>query len=271
MCVTFLNRDFALTDDPSPGFQQTRARSPRSFRTGARESFGVPALVLGASFLGFGALARGADIALGTALVSVPLIWALPGQVVMVEMYATGAQALAIIIAVSLSGARFLPMTLALMPLMREGSATQPAGPKRWLLFLAGQFVAITGWAAAMKRFPEMDPVDRLPYFAGFTLVLVTSASSATVIGYLLAASVPEPVTLGLIFVNPIYFMMVFVADVRRRPFVLALIIGALSGPMIYQVTPEWSLLATGLIAGSVAFAADLVISRMRRAGEREE
>ena len=41
---------------------------------------------MAASFLGFGALLRSVDFGLVPGLATIPLIWALPGQVVFVEL-----------------------------------------------------------------------------------------------------------------------------------------------------------------------------------------
>ena len=68
----------------------------------------------------------------------------------------------------------------------------------------------------------------------------------------------PLYVTLGLVFLNPIYFMLVFAADARRRARLLALVLGAVAGPSLYLVATDWSLLLTGLSAGSLAFFGDL-------------
>ncbi|HEY9548343.1 MAG TPA: branched-chain amino acid ABC transporter permease, partial [Kiloniellaceae bacterium] len=56
------------------------------------------------------------------------------------------------------------------------------------------------------------------------------------------------------------YFMLVFVADARHRARVLALVAGALTGPPLHLLSPDWGLLLTGLVAGSLAFAADLAL-----------
>ena len=49
-------------------------------------------------------------------MASTAVIWALPGQIVFVEMHTLGAPLVATLLAVMLSSARFLPMTLLLMP-----------------------------------------------------------------------------------------------------------------------------------------------------------
>src|SRR5690606_36516931 len=83
-----------------------------ALRTGAREALGVPAAVLGAGFLGYGSLAADAGYSIWMTLAATFAIWALPGQLVLMEMHAGGAAAMATVLAVSLSAARFLPMTL---------------------------------------------------------------------------------------------------------------------------------------------------------------
>ncbi len=218
---------------------------------GAREAFGVPAIVLGASFLGFGALVREAGLSPWHGLLSTALGWALPGQVAMVELYAAGASLVAILAAVAVTNARLLPMTVSLMPLLRA------PGRGRGALYLAAYFVAVTGWAAAMRQAPLLPAPARLPYFLGFVLVICSSSLVATAGGYYLAAAVPPEITLGLVFLNPIYFMLVFAADARRRARVLAQVLGALAGPALYLVATDWSLLLTGLLAGSLAFFGD--------------
>ena len=87
---------------------------------GAREAAGVPAAVLAAGYLGFGALAAGHGLPRGYSVAATLSIWALPGQLILVEATALGAPFVAVVLTVALSSARFLPMTLVLMPLMRD-------------------------------------------------------------------------------------------------------------------------------------------------------
>jgi predicted branched-subunit amino acid permease len=77
---------------------------------------------------------------------------------------------------------------------------------------------------------------------------------------------VPHPVTLGLVFLNPIYFLLLFAADLASRPRLMALGFGAALGPVLHLITPDWGLLLCGLIAGSLAFALDRARARRRNA-----
>ncbi|WP_299621699.1 AzlC family ABC transporter permease [Pelagibius sp.] len=224
--------------------------------TGMRHSLGVPALVLGSSYVGFGSLIQGADLAVWHGLFSTFTGWALPGQIILVELYSLGASILVVSAAVAMTNARLLPMTVALMPFLRA------PGTPRWRYYLFAHFIAVTGWAAAMRHCPQLPEPQRLPYFAGFAATLWAMCLGATALGFYLADLLPGYITLGLVFLNPIYFMLVFVADARHRARILALAVGAVCGPLLHLVSADWGLLLTGLLAGSLAFFADRLWSR---------
>ena len=219
-----------------------------AFRGGLREAAGAPALAIGASFLGFGALVRESGLTLWHGLISTATTWALPGQVAMVELYAVGAGLMAIALAVGASATRLLPMVMTLLPLMR-----QPGVPQRHYLLWV-HFIALTGWAVTMRVGPSLPPALRLPFFQGFTLVLWATTLLATAIGYLLPEVLPEAVTLSLVFLTPLYFTVLFLEDLRGHRKVLSLALGALFGPLLFLLSPDWSLMLTGLLGGSLAF-----------------
>ena len=116
--------------------------------------------------------------------------------------------------------------------------------------------MAVTGWVATMRRAPSLPPDQRLAYLLGFSGTLWVTTMACTLAGFLLADSVPPYVTLGLVFLNPIYFMLVLSADLKNRRRMLALVFGAAGGPPFHLLTPEWGLLITGVVAGTLAFVA---------------
>ena len=161
-----------------------------------------------ASYVGFGSLVRESGIGLGLGLFSTLSAWALPGQVVLVELYGVGASLLVICLAVALTNARLMPMVITLMPLVHD-----PAVP-RWRYYLYSHLVAVTAWAFSMRRCPDMARPLRLPYFVGFAVSLWIASLIGTAAGFLLADSVPRSITLGLVFLNPDLLH----ADLRDRP-----------------------------------------------------
>lgn len=223
--------------------------SPRAAAlAGLRDTVGAPALVLAATYLGFGSLVRAVDQSLLVGLVSTVTAWAIPGQIAVMELYALGAPLLAIAVTVGATNMRLLPMVLALFPGLRD---------TRWprlAYFAAAHVVAITGWVQAMQRCPTLPSAERLPYFAAFSGTLWVMTMAMTAIGWSLADTVPPVVSLGLVFLNPIYFLLILSADLKDASRRLAMILGAIAGPAFYVVDPEWGLPAAGLIAGTAAF-----------------
>ncbi|MGH6883080.1 MAG: AzlC family ABC transporter permease [Hypericibacter sp.] len=227
-----------------------------AFLGGMRESASTPALVLGASFLGFGSLCRQSGWTLPMSLFSTTTGWALPGQITLIELYGVGASAAAILLAVWLSGLRLLPMTLSLMPFLRH------PGTPRWRYYLAAHFIAITGWANGMQRCPVLSSDQRLPFFMGFGLVLWSFSLVATATGFFMVTWLPPTVGLGLLFLTPVYFLLVFSVDLAQRTRALPLILGAITGPLFHLLSPDWSLLLTGLVAGTVGFLLEKPLAR---------
>lgn len=222
--------------------------SHAAWRAGAREALGAPSWLLGIGFVGFGSLAQSLGFSILHAALSTVTIWALPGQLILVEMHTGGAPFVAILLGVVFSSSRFLPLTVTLMPQMRS------PGVPVWRYYAASQFVAMSSWAAAMRRFPDQDRPSRMSYFMGFAVTMWGVALLCTLAGYVLAGSLPGPVRLAFVFANPLYFVLILTADLRTRMAALSLALGAVAGPLFHLVLPSWSVIAGGLAGGTAAF-----------------
>lgn len=219
-----------------------------AFSGGARVSAGAPSAVLAAGYLGFAALAKAGQFPLWAALISVTTVWALPGQLLMVEMSLAGAAPLLIVIAVALTAMRFLPMTVSFLPLVRE-----PQRPA-WQFYLAAHLLAMTNWAPCMRRVPELPPAQRMPYFLGFAITNWVMCIAAVLAGYVLVDSFPPLVNRGLVLTSPLYFVLVLSDEYRNRLAFASILCGAVAGPLLYTVTPQWSILLAGLGGGTAAY-----------------
>ena len=199
--------------------------------------------------VGFGAMGRthGFD-AWMTGLTSL-LMFALPGQVVMLEMFISGSSLLAIGFAVTLTSTRFVTMVVTLFPQLHR-RARNP------LLYLWVHMLAMTAWAVSMREFPRMRPQHRLNYFIGLALPCWLISPLGTVLGYFVAGWVPTPVTLALVFINPLFFLLTF-TDVKPWGNRLAIGLGCLLGPLFFMWDADSSLLLTGLVGGTVAYLID--------------
>lgn len=217
---------------------------------GFRVAFSVPGLVLFATSIGFGALARDLDVTLIETLTLAAVMYATPAQVVMIDQLARGAALLAVAFSVTLTAVRLLPMTVTLMPLVRDG--TRPL----WMHLVAVHFCAITAWIEGHRRLPHLPAHVRLPFFIGlgFGLVMMTMTGSAA--GHILAATLPPALSAALLFATPLYFLLSLIGNARVLADQLAVALGAALGPALYILVPGLDLFLAGVVGGTLAHVA---------------
>jgi predicted branched-subunit amino acid permease len=215
---------------------------------GARVALGVPSAVLAAGYLGFAALAKAGQFPLWAALLSTATVWALPGQLVMIEMHNAGALPTLIVIAVTFTAMRFLPMTVSFMPLLREPRQ------RAWHAYFAAHVLAMTNWALSIGPVRKLPMEQRLPYFVGFAATTWIACIVATAVGYFLAGAFSPLVNHGLVLISPLYFVLILSGEYRNRIGIASLAFGALAGPLLFRVAPEWSVMLGGLIGGTAAY-----------------
>jgi predicted branched-subunit amino acid permease len=232
------------------------ANRRQAFWRGFVQSLGAPAFVLFAGMVGFGAMGQTNGINAWFTGATSFFMFALPGQVVLLEMLISGSSLLAIVFAVTLTSARFVTMVVTLFPQMHWRDRNNG-------LFIWVHLLAMTSWAMSMRDFPRMSPRFRLAYFIGLGLPCWLIAMPGTVLGYLLAGWVPAYITLGLIFINPLFFLLTFI-EVKPWANRMAIVMGCLMGPAFYLWDANSSLLTTGLVAGSLAYAIDRLWIRGR-------
>jgi predicted branched-subunit amino acid permease len=150
---------------------------------GAHDALGVPAAVVGAGFIGYGSLGAEYGYSIPQLVVATAAIWALPGQLILMELHAVGAPVTAIVAAVMLSSSRFLPMTMSLTPVLRDARY----GPG--VMCPAAQLLSLTTWTWAMQRCPHLARGLRLPYYAGFGLACVVVSALCAGAAVLIALS----------------------------------------------------------------------------------
>ncbi len=226
-----------------------------AIRAGAHAAALAPALVLGASYVGFGSYVGAHGLGLDFALFNTFTAWALPGQLAATELYLAGSGLLAVALAVALANMRLAPMTVVMMPVVHV------AGRAAWRSYAAAFFVAVTCWAMTMMTAPRLARADRLSWFIGCSLTLWSASLAGTAVGFYAAEYLPRPLTLALVFLNPLYFMLLFLQDLRDRARLYALVSGAALGVPFHLLTPEWGLLFAGLAGGTAAAA----LARRRR------
>jgi len=244
---------------PEPGPSETG-----SFRRGLAAGISVPPLMVFVAMIGFGSLAKSQGIGIVATIISAVGIYGLPGQVAMIELYATGASLMAITVGVSMANMRFLPMSIALMP-----HFAPTGGLYRWRYLLI-QLMSINSWSYFIPRSSSLKPDDRLGFFSGFGTMCFCGGLAGSVLGWLLAGTMSWKITATLVFLNPAYFIFLFCSN-RNRNILLSLFFGAVLGPILFQLSPDWSLPLCGLVAGTLGFVVSRKLEVKRSAGKDHE
>lgn len=229
-----------------------------AFRLGFVEAIGLPAPMLMVSMIGFGSLCHETGFSLLKALITTASVWALPGQIAYVEMLTAGSPAFALLFAVALANARFLPMVATFMPYLRPGLRGRLAE------FGLAHFVTANSWIFVIRRSPDLEPARRWAYFFGFAIACLILGFVGTALGFVLAGVVAKTVTQALVFLNPIYFLLLFL-DTPARSTLLAIVLGAIGGPLLTRLSPDWGLLGAGLLCGTLGFLIDRGLKGARR------
>ena len=231
---------------------ETKSETPTAlsaFLAGLRASFlSVFVFVLVGTYVGIAALAQDYGFSLAWVMASTVLVWAGPSQVILISALGGGATLLETAIAVGLSCVRFLPMVVALLPLMR--------GPKTRThdLLLPAHFTAASMWVESFRLLPGVPPERRVSYCNGLGVGFMLCALAGCVIGYFLTASLPPLLTAAMLFLTPMSFLISTARNARSLADRLALALGLAILPLLVLAGIGLDLMWTGIIAGTIAY-----------------
>jgi len=220
-----------------------------TFLAGLRAAFtSVFMFVLVGTYVGIAALAHDYGFSLAWVMTSTVLVWAGPSQVIMISALGAGATLLETAIAVGLSCVRFLPMVVALLPLMR--------GPKTRThdLLLPAHFTAASMWVESFRLLPAIPPERRVAYCNGLGIGFMLCAHVGCVIGYFLTASLPPLLTAATLFLTPMSFLVSTARNARSLADRVALALGLIICPLLVYADIGLDLMWTGIIAGTAAY-----------------
>jgi predicted branched-subunit amino acid permease len=230
-----------------------------AFFAGMRASYlSVFVFVLVGTYIGIAALAQDYGFSLTWVMASTVLVWAGPSQVIMISALGAGATLAETAIAVTLSCVRFLPMVVALLPLMR--------GPKTRThdLLLPAHFTAASMWVESFRLLPAVPPERRVAYCNGLGVGFMSCGLLGCIIGYLLTASLPPLLTAAMLFLTPMSFLVSTARNARSLPDRLALALGLIICPLLVYAEIGLDLMWTGIIAGTVAYGVHRLRGHLR-------
>ena len=207
-----------------------------------------PAIALGCCFIAIGALLKNIGFNIQESIFSTLLTYALPGSLVMAESLLVGGSLVNIFLAVWLVNARLYPMTVSLMPLLMHKS--QP----RWKYYLSCHFIAVSAWLIMKNNYQTIKKENRIDFWIGIGTATWSVAIIGTIVGFLVSDYLNKDMMIGLAIVNPVYFTCMLVGAMRKIQIFFSVVLGIILGPLFFFITPEWSILFGGFIAGTIAF-----------------
>lgn len=219
-----------------------------ALRHGLRVALTTPGVVLFFTSIGFGSLARDLGFTFGHAIFLSAVFYALPAQVLLIDQIARGAALASVALAVSLTAVRLLPMTITLLPLIRDQRGFRP------IHILAGHIMAISVWLEGSRRLPTLPQHLRLAHFFGIGGGMFCSTCLGTVAGYLISGVLPQTLLAALLFMTPVYFLLSLAVGARLTMDWLAIGIGVTLGPLLFRLMPGPDLMVTGLVGGTIAY-----------------
>jgi predicted branched-subunit amino acid permease len=220
-----------------------------AFFAGMRASFqSVFVLVLFGTYVGISALGHDYGFSLPWIMVSTVLVWAGPSQVIMISALGAGGTLLETAVAVTLSCVRFLPMVVALLPLMR-GPQTRTRD-----LLLPAHFTAASMWVESFRLLPGIPREHRVAYCNGLGIGFMLSGQVGSLIGYFLTASLPPLLTAATLFLTPLSFLISTARNASSLADRLALALGLIICPLLVYWEIGLDLMWTGILAGTAAY-----------------
>ena len=169
-------------------------------RRGALDALALPALALGCTMLGFGAIAREAGFDFWMTTFTTLSVWGMPGQIAFVGLYATGSSMFLMVIAVALANMRMMLMVISGANMLNLKEYNLPFYQR----LLIVHFMAITNWSQLSYKQSVYQPSQLLTYYKGFSTVVFFCGMTGTMAGFFLDELLPHHI-LRLVFISLLF------------------------------------------------------------------
>ncbi len=226
---------------------------PTLWQRSLKDTCGSPGMSLAIVFLAFGASLRSAGLDFFQSLAMNVLVYAVPGQLVALNGILTGLSIASTVLLVAIINIRLLPMSFSLSHHLKHSNPSPP------LYYFAAYFVAVTGWMNFFTNYRSIAPKDAFSYFMYTCFFLWCAAMAGFLLGYHLVDFIPNELFVGLLLVNPLYFLMVIASHGRDdRYLAIAVVGGCIFFLPFVSVSGNLAILFAGLTGGGLAFATRL-------------
>ena len=241
-----------LTDiSPSDSVGVSPVVSPRQARiAGVLDAANVPGIALGSTMMGFAAIARESGFDFWMTLITSLSVWGMPGQVAFVSLYATGASIFMMFVAVALANMRMMLMVISGADILRLKEANLPL----WKRIVMMHLLAITSWAQISYKQKDYAPETLRLYYMAFSVTIFAFGMAGTSIGYFLNDVMPPEILRLVIFITPIYILLLLM-NAQQTINRMAAALGGAVCSFLYMFAGDWAILLSGLVGGSAALA----------------
>ena len=219
----------------------------------------VPACALGTSLVSYGALLAASGFEFSFAVMTTVLVYALPGQLVFIEVLLSGAGAgpVPAMVAVAASSSRLTILTALSSPWFSAVSGW------RWWRYYIAHLMAVTSWMTLAAHVDAVPPAARIRYFLIVGTGLWLTSGSCTALGYILADFLSPAMLASFLIFNPCYFAILTVsASLKETRIAAPVCVGALFALLFQDLSADLVLPLAGLVGGSVSFFAFLAVDR---------
>lgn len=208
---------------------------------------GLPALGVGGALVGYGVMAREAGLDVVLTLLSVATIWAMPVLMGFAALISSAASPILAFITLLAIAFRNMPMAVSAIPMIRDKPGF------RWSHIVMAQLLSPTAWVQITVVGRGLDPHDRMPYYVGFSLVLLSSSVFGAWLGHSHTQGLDPAVGLTLLFLTPLFVTMTMATSPKLTSR-MAMVTGGIGVPVLMEWHSEWGLIVGGLVFGTLGY-----------------
>ncbi len=212
------------------------------------EAARLPAFALGATMVGYGAIAREAGLDGWMTVAATIAVFGMPGQVAMITAVSVGAPFLVIFFAVAMANMRMLLIVVSANEMLQMRQQKIPF----WLQLSLFHIMAISTWVQMGYVRDRYSAPELLNFVIGFALTIAVFAVTGSALGYFAADVIPPEILRVMIFVTPVYLLLLLI-NARQLGNRLAVVAGGLFCPLLYPLFGSWAILLAGLAGGTAA------------------
>jgi predicted branched-subunit amino acid permease len=215
---------------------------------GILDAIKVPGFALGATMVGFATIAKEAGFDLLMVVSTTALVWGMPGQVAFATLYASGASLFFIFIAVFLANMRMMLMVISGFGMLNVNFHRLVL----WKRLVLMQFMAITSWAQIGYVKDKYSPKTIIYYYTGFSSTIFVFGISGTLLGFHINNFVDDSILRIIIFITPLYILLL-VINSKQLINKIAVLIGGFLSPILFPFIGNFTILIAGFIGGTLA------------------